>query len=65
MTIFIKSLNRVFKRDEILDLVWGDDTYVTDRTIDVHINSLRKKIGKKYYVILTAYGRGYYMDKVE
>ena len=65
LTIFIKSLNRVFKRDEILDLVWGDDTYVTDRTIDVHINSLRKKIGKKYYVILTAYGRGYYMDKVE
>ena len=65
LTIFIKSLNRVFKRDEILDLVWGDDTYVTDRTIDVHINSLRKKIGKKYYVILAAYGRGYYMEKVE
>ena len=65
LTLFIKSLNRVFKRDEILDLVWGDDTYVTDRTIDVHINSLRKKIGKKYYVILAAYGRGYYMEKVE
>ena len=63
LTIFIKSLNRVFKRDEILDLVWGDDTYVTDRTIDVHINSIRKKLSKYRTIIETVIGVGYIAKK--
>ena len=34
--------NRVFARDQLLDNVWGDQTYVEDRTVDVHIRRLRK-----------------------
>jgi len=52
----------VFTRDEILDKVWGENTYVTDRTVDVHVKRLREKLGgenqsSKY--IQTIHGLGY------
>jgi two-component system alkaline phosphatase synthesis response regulator PhoP len=40
-----------------LSSVWGEDVYVTDRTIDVHIRKLREKIGEKYFI--TVKGVGY------
>jgi two-component system alkaline phosphatase synthesis response regulator PhoP len=49
--------NFVFKRDVILETVWGTDIVVGDRTIDVHIRKLREKIGEKY--ITTVKGIGY------
>jgi two-component system alkaline phosphatase synthesis response regulator PhoP len=49
--------NFVFKRDLILETVWGTDIIVGDRTIDVHIRKLREKIGDKY--ITTIKGVGY------
>lgn len=49
--------NFVFKRDVILETVWGTDIIVGDRTIDVHIRKLREKIGEKY--ISTVKGIGY------
>ena len=49
--------NHVFKRDVILETVWGTDIVVGDRTIDVHIRKLREKIGDKY--ITTVKGIGY------
>lgn len=51
---------KVFKRDEILSKVWGSDVVVGDRTIDVHIRKLRKKIGSNY--IKTLKGIGYKFD---
>jgi two-component system, OmpR family, alkaline phosphatase synthesis response regulator PhoP len=48
---------KVFKRESILDLVWGDDVVVGDRTIDVHIRKLREKLGEDY--IKTVKGVGY------
>lgn len=48
---------KVFKREEILDTVWGDDVVVGDRTIDVHIRKLREKLGEEY--IKTVKGIGY------
>lgn len=48
---------KVFKRDEILGKVWGNDVIVGDRTIDVHIRKLREKIGDDY--IKTMKGVGY------
>lgn len=48
---------KVFARDAILKRIWGTDVLVGDRTIDVHIRKLRKKIGKKY--IETIKGVGY------
>ncbi len=49
--------NFVFKRDQILEKVWGTDIIVGDRTIDVHIRKLREKIGDNY--ISTIKGIGY------
>ncbi len=48
---------KVFKREEILDKVWGSEVIVGDRTIDVHIRKLREKIGDDYFK--TVKGVGY------
>ena len=48
---------RVFTREEILAQVWGTDTIVVDRTIDVHIRKLREKIQPDLF--LTIKGVGY------
>lgn len=48
---------KVFNRDQILSIVWGNDTVVGERTIDVHIRKLREKLGDSY--IRTIKGVGY------
>jgi two-component system alkaline phosphatase synthesis response regulator PhoP len=48
---------KLFTREEIYDSVWGSDIVVGDRTIDVHIRNLRKKIGDNH--IVTVKGVGY------
>ena len=48
---------KVFNRDQILSIVWGNDTIVGERTIDVHIRKLREKLGDAY--IRTIKGVGY------
>ena len=49
--------NKVFKREEILEKVWGNDVVVGGRTIDVHIRKLREKLGDDYFK--TVKGVGY------
>jgi len=49
--------DKVFKRDKIMEMVWGGEVIVGDRTIDVHIRKLREKIGDKYFK--TVKGVGY------
>ena len=51
------SPGRVFRRQELLDSVWGTEVYVVDRTVDVHVQKIREKLGKKY--ITTVKGVGY------
>ncbi|MBK6546540.1 MAG: response regulator transcription factor [Saprospiraceae bacterium] len=51
---------KVFKREEILDKIWGKDIIVGDRTIDVHIRKLREKLENSY--IKTIKGVGYKFD---
>lgn len=51
---------RVFLRNEILNLVWGTDVIVGDRTIDVHIRKIRQKLGED--LITTVKGVGYKFD---
>lgn len=53
------NANQVFTRDELLGAVWEDDVFVVDRTIDVNINRLRKKLGKYGNNIFTKSGYGY------
>ena len=49
----------VFSRDEILSRLWGDEKAVIDRTIDVHVTNLRKKLGKAGHIIENVRGVGY------
>jgi two-component system alkaline phosphatase synthesis response regulator PhoP len=57
LAVLMSKPDKVFGREEIFKLVWGDDIIVGDRTIDVHIRKLREKIGDKY--IKTLKGVGY------
>lgn len=50
---------RAYKRYDLMDAVMGDDTVVLERTIDVHIRALRKKMGSKAELIETVRGIGY------
>ena len=47
---------KVFKRDEILDKVWGNEVVVGGRTIDVHIRKLREKIGEELFKTIKGVG---------
>ena len=49
--------DKVIKREKIMEIVWGSEVVVGDRTIDVHIRKLREKIGDKYFK--TVKGVGY------
>ena len=62
LRFFVRSPNRVFDRLQILDLVWGHDTHVEPRTVDVHVRRLRKRIERDDSdptLILTVRGVGY------
>ena len=50
---------RVFTRDDLMSGVLGEHSVVVDRTIDVHVASLRKKLGKYAPYIVTVRGVGY------
>ena len=57
LSLLISKPDKVFSREEIFDLIWGDNIVVGDRTIDVHIRKLREKIGDNH--IKTVKGIGY------
>lgn len=57
--LLISKENKLLTRDDILNSVWSDDTYVSSRTIDVHITRLRKKIDKYGNYIRNRSGFGY------
>lgn len=57
LALLVSKPGKVFERDLILDMVWGRDIVVGNRTIDVHIRKLREKIGDGY--IHTVKGIGY------
>jgi len=56
---------RVFTRDQLLSRVIGEDAYVIDRNIDVHIRSIRKKLGEHLDLIETIRGVGYRFRDVQ
>ena len=47
---------KVFKREKIMQFIWGSDVVVGDRTIDVHMRKLREKIGDKYFETIKGVG---------
>lgn len=65
LSLLASKPNKVFTREEILDMVWGSDVVVGGRTIDVHVRKLREKLGDD--IISTIKGVGYkfeYSEKV-
>jgi len=63
LRLFLENRNRVFTRDEMLTRVWSDEVIVLDRTIDVNITRLRKKIGDYGKNIVTRLGYGYCFEE--
>jgi len=65
LATFIHSRGKVLNRDQLLDLVWGHDTFVTDRVVDNHVVKLRKKIepepSEPRYIV-SVRGLGYRFD---
>ena len=59
LSLLLGNRGKVFTRQEILNKVWPSDVIVTDRTIDVNITRLRKKIGPYSSCIITRHGYGY------
>ena len=62
LSIMAKSPNRIFSREDILGRVWEDDGYVLERTVDVHITRLRKKLGEFGKHIANRSGYGYCLE---
>ena len=65
LKFFVQHPGRVYTREQLLDLVWGRDTFVESRTVDVHIRRLRRQIERDDNdpeLILTVRGVGYRFD---
>jgi len=59
LKLFIENKNRLFSREELLSRVWSEEAFVLNRTIDVNITRIRKKIGPYEKNIVTKLGLGY------
>ena len=62
LRLLLEERGRVFSRQELIDRVWPKDVLVLDRTVDVNITRMRKKIGKFAKCIVNRLGFGYYFD---
>ena len=60
LVLLLSNLERVYSRDQLLDLIWGMEYIGGTRTVDIHIQRIRKKLGKPYEnIIQTVYRVGY------
>lgn len=62
LSLLLSERGRVFSRQELIERIWPKDVLVLDRTVDVNITRLRKKIGPFAKCIVTRLGFGYYFD---
>jgi DNA-binding response OmpR family regulator len=59
ITLFARQPGRVFTRDILMDVIWGQEYYGIDRTVDTHVSRLRRKLGEFGEHIETVHGVGY------
>lgn len=62
LSLLVESKGKVFSREDILRLIWGNDVIVTDRTVDVNITRIRNKLGKYGTCLKNRTGYGYYFE---
>ena len=63
LSLLLQHPGKVFSREDLLKYCWPQDVVVLDRTVDVNITRLRKKIGRYGKQIKTRVGYGYYFEK--
>lgn len=63
LQLLASKKGRIQSRDQILSFLWGDEKYVIDRTIDVHIRHLREKLGIAATIIKNVRGLGYKIEE--
>ena len=59
LKLLVSQIGRVFTRDQLLNAITNGETYIIDRNVDVHIRSIRKKIGPERDKLRTVRGIGY------
>ena len=60
--LLLKHRGQVFSRQQIFDAVWPEDVVVSDRTVDVNITRMRKKIGRYGKYVVSRQGYGYVFE---
>ena len=65
LALFVGNAGRAFSREYLLERIWRSDYEVTDRTIDTHVQRLRKKLGEESGAIRTVWGIGYKFQPVQ
>lgn len=65
LTALASNPSRVFSREDLIDRIWKETPFVTERTVDVHITRLRKKLGIKSSLISSRPGYGYRFNNTE
>lgn len=65
LRVFLENMNRVYSRDQLMNLVWGESYVGESRTVDVHIGTLRTKLGDAGRTIKTVRGVGYIMEEIK
>jgi DNA-binding response OmpR family regulator len=65
LTFLAKNADKILSRDDIIDVVWRQTPFITERTVDVHITRLRKKMGELSFVIVNRSGYGYKFETDE
>ncbi|HNR38630.1 MAG TPA: response regulator transcription factor [Acidobacteriota bacterium] len=63
LRVMLEGKGRAFSRDQLLDALWGNEKYVVDRTIDVHIKNLRDKLGAAGKYIKSIRSVGYKIEE--
>ena len=63
LSMLAKRPGRIFAREENLAEVWHGDSYVLDRTVDVHVARIRRKLGDKAYHLVNRQGYGYCFEE--
>ena len=62
LVVLARRKDIVFSRSQIMNEVWGNETYITDRTVDAHISHLRKKIAKSNVQVESVLSVGYKLN---
>jgi two-component system, OmpR family, alkaline phosphatase synthesis response regulator PhoP len=62
LRVLLDNQGKVFSREDLLNLVWGKDVIVTERTVDVNITRLRTKLGRFGHCLHNKTGYGYYFE---